>query len=259
MIPMNIDISGLLSQFSFSEKEVKDFSRLVLDMAANRYEKIWNDKIKNELNSTRSTYQESMKIIRPDDYSVIFELEGKGVGKLALMIEDGASAFDLKEGFKKSSKAKNPGQPNWYLTVPFRIATPEAIAESMAFSGRMTDPIYKIAKEKGKVSFNDLPQENRELGVRAKINVPETVMPKYKQEAYTHKSPIFEGITKGTKQYHGQYGTFRRVSDNSDKNSWIHKGFEKKDLMGRSLTELGGEIQEILNTARREFLDIKFE
>lgn len=259
MIPLTIDISALVRQFSFTKSEARDMAMLVLDMMVERYESIWNDKVKSELNSTRQAYMRSMNVIRVDDYNVIFELEGKGTGRLAMMIEEGASAFDIKEGFKNSPKAKRKSDGGWFLTVPFRISTPDALAESAVFSGRMTKAIHKIAKEKGSVQYQDLPTEHRTLGMRPEISSQNTLLPKYKREAYSHKSPIFEGIARSTMPQHSHYNTFRRVSDKSEPSSWIHKGFEQRDFMGKSLNELSLEVDEIVNTARREFLDAKFE
>lgn len=258
MLPVIIDISGLVAQFSFSQDEVKSLSRLVLKKISDRYMQLWEEKAKKELHQTRSVYMSGMRQRFLSDSVVEFEMEGKGASKLGLMIETGANAFDIKEGFRKSKKAKNPGTPEWYLTIPFRIATADAIAESTIFSGKMTEQIQNLVKEKGTLSASDLPAEYQTKGIRPEISQTKVTLPKEKLSEYEHKNPIFEGLQKGTKQYHGQYNTFRRVSENSALNSWIHKGFSKKDFMGKTLSEMEKEFPELINSARKEFLDAKF-
>ena len=75
-------------------------------------------------------------------------------GVLPTMIENGASAFDMKEGFRKSQKAvltvpvyNKKGalvkEGGWYLTVPFRIGVPGTLGQA-GFSGAMPQEIYDL-------------------------------------------------------------------------------------------------------------------
>jgi hypothetical protein len=55
---------------------------------------------------------------------------------------------------------------------------------------------------------------------------------------YTHKNAIYEGLRKSLDSIGNvSYESFRRVSENSDPNSWEHPGIEEKDLAGRALSE----------------------
>ena len=69
------------------------------------------------------------------------------------MLEQGATPFDIKEGFKKSPKARHtiakynkkgkiisPGG-QWYLTVPFRIGVPGTLGQA-GFSGEMPTEMF---------------------------------------------------------------------------------------------------------------------
>ena len=259
MVPIQIDISGLVAQFQFSKEETRGFSRFLLDRLGREYMEIWENKVNDGLGSTRAAYKSGMKFSFLDDFNIEFELDGKGQSKLGLMIERGADAFDIKEGFRNSPKAKNPGQPDWYLTVPFRLATPEALAESSAFSGRMPKSIHQIAKQKGQVTNSDLPKEFQTLGVRPELNVSQNILSAEKQAEYTHKSPIYEGIQRSMMERHSHYTSFRRVSGKSEPNSWIHKGFEERDFMGKSLQDLSNNLNDIIDLAREQFIDSKFE
>jgi len=252
MVPIMIDISPLVNKLRFSEEEVKGLSKAILDRISSRYMYLWEKNVDDNLKSTRAFYKAGMKWYYEDDFNVVFELEGKGVSKLGLMLERGVDAYDLKEGFKKSSNAKNQGQPNWYLTVQFRMATSDAIAESSVFAGVMPKLIYNLAKKEGSVTKSNIPDEFNKLNVRQEIKGSSMV--DNKTAAYTHKNPIHEGITKTS----GGYVSFRRVSGNSDQNSWIHKGFQKRGFMGASLEQLSGEIAGIVDLAEKEFLNLKF-
>ena len=259
MLPITIDVTAFVKKFEFSNEEIKSFSKFLLGRIGREYMEIWDKKVNENLKSTRVAYKSGMKFSFIDDYNIMFELEGKGQAKLGLMIERGADAFDIKEGFKKSPKAIRPNSPDWYITIPFRHATPEALAESTAFSGNMPKPIHMIAKTEGKTTMSNLPAEFRTLGVRPELNVPETVLPKEKQAEYTHKSPIYEGIQRSTMLKHHSYTSFRRVSGKSESNSWIHKGFQQRDFMGKSANELSMKLNNLISLAREKFLDEKFK
>ena len=256
MLEIQIDINPLVQSLSLSKEEVDSLGKMVLDKVGDAYKDKWIKQVTNNLKSTRNGYLTSMDSQYVDDFNLEFILSGKGdLGKLSMMIEEGASPFDIKKGMKNSPKAENPGKDNWYITIPFKQATPEALAESPIFAGKSTERVYEIAKENAgtPVTYEQLPQENREKGYRAKIQTGQTVIPKY-----DHKAPIFEGLMKSTKPKHEGYVTFRRISEKSDDNSWIHKGFSPHKFMEKALQDLEPELEGIENQAMNEFLDIKF-
>jgi hypothetical protein len=56
--------------------------------------------------------------------------------------------------------------------------------------------------------------------------------------AYTHKNSIYEGLRKSVDRAGNTgYESFRRVSDNSDKNSWEHPGIDAIDIAGKTMNE----------------------
>ena len=78
---------------------------------------------------------------------------------------------------------------------------------------------------------------------------------------YSHKHSIYEGlhrrdISSTEKENRGGYFTFRRVSDKSEANSWIHPGFEPLKLMEKSLSEL--RLDYIVDMSIDKFLTLKF-
>ena len=167
------------------------------------------------------------------------------VGTLANMIEQGASAFDMKDGFRRSQKAKE-GKKGWYLTIPFRWGTPTALAENEAFSSKMDTPLYDIAKDRGgaRITTEEIKDSQSTFGV---INRRETITENYgtlsmnKRSAYEHKFPTGAGVQKDLSPYQvavqGSYVSFRRVSQASAENSWIFPGLEARNFMPKALYE----------------------
>lgn len=249
--PVIIDISGTVNEFLLSEEETKSLSRFVLSNISDEYMRVWERNIDSSLKSTRSEYRRAIFTEQPDDYSMVFGMTPTK-SKLAMMLEDGASQFDIKSGFEQSDKkhAKKDGS-GWYLTVPFRWATSEAVAESMVFSNQMPEDIEKLVKTTARpLKLSDLPSNY----IIDHINQRSSV-------GYAHKHSIYEGlhrrdISSTNKENRGGYFTFRRVSDKSEANSWIHPGFEPLKLMEKSLSEL--RLDYIVDKSIDNFLTMKF-
>jgi len=245
--PILIDLSGVIDEFILTEQETKDLSRYVLSNISDEYMRHWENNIDNSLKSTRSEYKRAIFTDQPDDYSMVFGMTPTK-SKLGMMLEEGASDFDIKEGFKKSSKKKQKKDGGWYLTVPFRHATSEAVAESAIFSSKMPKEIEKLVKTIDRpLKLTDLPEGYRERRVS--------------RAGYSHKAAIYEGlhrrdISSSEKENRGGYFTFRRVSDKSESNSWKHPGFEPLNLMEKSLIDT--PIDRIVDRSIDQFLTTKF-
>lgn len=246
--PVIIDLSGVVNEFILDENETKSLSRYVLSNISDEYMRVWERNINNSLHSTRSRYREAIFTEQPDDYSMVFGMTPTK-SKLAMMLEDGASQWDIKSGFENSSKkhTKKDGS-GWYLTVPFRWATSEAVAESMTFVNKMPKDIEKLVKTTGRpLKLSDLPSQYRDVRTSS--------------VGYRHRASIYEGlqrrdISSTEKENRGGYFTFRRVSDKSEANSWIHPGFEPLKLMEKSLSEL--RLDYIVDESIDKFLTMKF-
>ena len=249
--PVIIDLSGVIDEFFLDENETKAMSRYVLSNISDEYMRVWERNIDGSLHSTRSEYRRAIFTEQPDDFSMVFGMTPTK-SKLAMMLEDGASRYDLKEGFGNSSKIKfKKSGMGWYLTIPFRWATSEAVAESMVFSNQMPEDIEKLVKTTAKpLKLSDLPSNY----IIDHINSRNII-------GYAHKNSIYEGlhrqdISSTNKENRGGYFTFRRVSDKSEANSWIHPGFEPLKLMERSLSEL--RFDYIVDMSIDKFLTLKF-
>ena len=244
--PIYIDLSGTINEFLLDEEEIKSLSRFVLSRIGREYEQNWEKQINDNLHQTKKEYLQAIDVLYPDDFSLIYRLTDRK-SKVPLMIEDGASEFDIKEGFEKSTKKKIKSNGGWYITVPFRHATPEAVAESAIFSSRMTEELENIVKTSANpLKLSDLPVGFREV--------------KTSRVGYKHNAPIYQGLHRrdiGTgNENRGGYYTFRRVSDKSDENSWIHTGFIARKLMDKALSDTN--IDYIFDKAVDDFLTKKF-
>lgn len=247
MIPISIDISDTVEEFVLSQEETDSLRLYVLDRVLTDFTEKWQDEIKNNLHSTRKEYLRGIfQETYGDDFEVVIGLTPRQ-SRLAMMIEEGSNEFDEKEGFENSDKKKIGKNGNWYITVPFRLATSEALGESEIFSGKMPKPIEKLAKNLGpkeSIKLDNIPKELQGLGKNA-------------TSGYTHKFNIYEGLQRvesgsGANEKRGQYMNFRRISENSDPASWIHPGFEARGLMDKALEST--DIGNVVDAAIDEFL-----
>lgn len=254
MIPIHLDLSEVVAEFSLTGEQATELGASIISRIVTEYTNKWEDIVDKKLRQTRKIYKRAMYVDRISPTEVIFGLSG-GEDGLALALEEGKDAYDEKPYFAASPKRKTKKLGNgWYLTVPFRHATPEAVAESGIFQSVLPKEVYDIAKQNAgaPVTTAQLPPQFAQLGQRAEIKTAQGVIP-----SYTHKSPKYEGLVRlnisSTKsEDRGGYFTFRRVSDTSDLLSWIHPGFEAHKFMDKALDE--AQIETVASMAIDEFL-----
>lgn len=260
ILPIIVDISSIVENYSsVTEDQINTMlDGIAKGLAANFARKL-EENAANTLKQTKRRYINAVKLVDSG------KLEGTVVldyskDPLVKMLEEGASSFDMKASFLNSPKVKIGKKGGKYLTIPFRWATPDAIGESDAFVGHMPDEVYEIAKEKetiipvsgggtrsAGISINELPAQFQIKKVRPIIKDSKG---KKMFDAYQHKNSIYEGITKQNDSVTGQntYHSFRRVSEKSDKDSWIHPGIERYNLIQKTLdgfdteSEIGNQL-----------------
>lgn len=235
MIPINIDISSLIEEFSLDENQTLMIGTTIIDRVAQEYSYRWKNLIDKELKSSRNEYLRGIFIERVNPTEIIFGLSNRE-SSLPLSIEEGHGPWDEKPFLLGSLKAKRTKDGKPFLTVPFRHATPQAIAEAGIFSSIMPQDVYQLAKNSPMpLKRSQLPESQQIPGVRKEINIPGLKVPEY-----IHKAAKYEGLVRveassSENENRGQYMTFRRVSDNSDPNSWFNGGIIAKRLMDRAL------------------------
>jgi len=147
-------------------------------------------------------------------------------------VEQGASPFNMKEGFQKSAKKHMTASGGWYLSIPFRFAAATSLGESSVFSGKLPPEVYHEVKKNNiinKSNILNIPTALTQPTVRKTVTIKRATF-----EQYTAKSSIFLGLQKTTKTYESAsqntYTSFRRVSDKSDNEAFIHPGITARNL-----------------------------
>lgn len=246
-IKISVDLSDNFDEFIITKEQAHAMTESALEDITNSFISAWKAEAKQALKGTRQDYVNSIKRIDKGRFEKAVVL----VGQFNNMLEMGCSPFDMKAGFMKSTKKKIKADGGWYLTIPFRFATPNALGESSVFSGKLPQEIYAIAKklsptteskQGGTLSLQDIPKSLQSIGVRKAVGG-------FGQ--YEHKNNIYEGLQRNEKTYEkstqSTYTTFRRVSDKSNALAWIHSGIKAYDLANRALDSL--DIETIVDNA----------
>jgi hypothetical protein len=250
LIPIHIDTSDLASEFNLSQQDIEDMIDNTVKAVSLDYYRRWGLKASQNLKSTRSRYLDSLILV--DEGRMKGAVILRDDDPLVMMLEEGASEFDMKEGFAKSSKRKMKADGGWYMTIPMRYSTPSALGESEIFSGALPPAIYEKIKSadvniqsgsgmrSAGLKLEDIPTQYQEKTTRSSI--PKSRLMQAREE-YISKSSPYEGLVKMKDSGTGQssYMKFRRVSDKSSENSWIHSGLEQRHFAEQAMTELNIE------------------
>lgn len=206
----------------------------------NRFAQEWENEANRSLKASREEYVGNL--------IVVDEGFAKGAvmltGWLPNAVEQGLEPYDMKEGLLEGPNAKVGKDGNRYNTVPFRHGVPGSQPENFN-GGIMPAEIHSIVKAKPMnepVTSKELPKE---------YSQPKVHVIKREAKEYTHKSPIYEGLSKRKDSVTGQnsYVTFRRVSDNSDPDSWVNNGIEARHIADKVMAsfDIPNEMSRILN------------
>lgn len=264
MNPITIDLSGLKGQFGIDDKTLDQLTETCVKAVTAAIYANWEALAKKKLKSTREEYIQNIIHVDKGRFNKQIIL----TGVVPNMVEQGASAFDIKEGFRKSPKVRYTipvygkkgnmlrSGGDWYLTIPFRIGVPGTLGQA-GFTGQMPQEVYDIMRKRGNriaLRADEIPAPYNIPQSRAAIQAtPQN--PYYAQ--YTHKSSIYEGLTKRTAQYgktaQNTYGTFRRAGANSDPLSWIHKGISAYRLADEAVKIT--DVDTIVENEVTTFLD----
>jgi hypothetical protein len=246
MIPVFVDLRGVVDEFSLSRQQVEGMLNYTVKEVTAEFARNWDAEARQGLNSTRNTFSQSLVVVDTGKLKGAVML----VGQFPNMLEDGAGAWDMKAGFMASPKKKMvrraDGSMGWYLTIPFRFATPGALGESSIFSARMPEQVYAVAKDQpttvpirggtrsAGLTVNQLPQGFNMPSTRPAVS---NIATSQTFDEYQHKTSIFAGIQKVNDKETGQnrYISFRRVSDQSDPNAFVHTGIRAGHFAEKAL------------------------
>ena len=261
IVPISINLDDL-QQFSLTREETEGIVDYTIKEITAKFAEQWEATAREELHQTRDRYISNLFVVDSGRMQGMVILD-YSKDPLIKGLEEGLSSFDEKIGFENSPKKKVTKSGGWYLTIPFKIGTPDAIGEGSGFSFNMSSEVYPIIQSKpvdsqGKatLTLKEIPASQAIPQTRAAINA----IPTSKAfEAYTHKTSVNQGIVKTVDSVTGQssYNSFRRVSDKSDPNAFIHPGIPAKNLAELSLskfeTTLDTELSKIVDAALDNF------
>lgn len=249
MVVIQIDPSSIVDRFDLSQDDINDLLDYTVKEVTARFAHELENEAYRTLKSGRSEYISNINVVD----------EGFAAGSVVITgflpnaMEKGMAPYDMKPGFLNGPNAKD-GVNGKYNTIPFSFGTPGAKEENFT-GGIMPQEVYDIAKDKpiikGETHSAGITKE--ELPLKFQEPQVKTIqLPKSKSFAeYQHKNSIYEGIRKEKDNVTGQnrYQSFRRVSENSDPNSFIHPGFEAVNLVDKTLAEFDvpAEIGKILD------------
>ncbi len=241
MQPVKIDISELVGAFDVSREEVEGFSSALVKRMASRFVYDLRSEANSRLRKTRETYKRGIIMTPAGGGAVMVEL----IGFLPNAVEAGLSPFDMKIGFAQSEKAVRKLDGGWYLTIPLGHASSGALGEAETLGDPMPESVWQVAKKLGA-------GQSLQSGLAAKGKRDKIIMKSKVFEEYVHKSDKYAGMRKSSKTGHAGYTTFRRVSDKSDNDSFIHSGIDAHNLFESAFNETN--ILHEIDLARDEFL-----
>lgn len=221
----------LVEDLLLSESQVKDLIDFSIKEITAAFAREWEKTANEKLVTSRNEYVQSLIVID----------EGYGQGAVMLRgwlpnaVESGLSEFDMKETLLNGPNAKTTKKGTKFNTVPFSHGTPGSLVENFN-GGILPVEVYQVIKKQPvdkPLTKEQLPQQFQEVKT---VNIGEPEAKNFRQ--YTHKASIYEGLVKSKDKVTGQntYDTFRRVSDNSDANSWLHPGIEAHNLAEQTLS-----------------------
>lgn len=263
--PIEIDLNGLSGQFGLTAQQIDELTETCVQLVTQAVYNEWESLAKQELHSTLPEYLHNLNIVDKGRFQKQIIL----TGELPEMVEEGASPFDLKEGFKQSKYVKytlpvynRKGKMvykggDWYLTIPFRQGTPGIVGQA-GFANEMPKEIYALMVHRAAnspLTKAEIPSPYHIPQSRAAIYDESTGKLVYGE--YRHKASIYEGLTKKSAAYgktiQNIYKSFRRAGANSDPLSWIHKGIKARNLAPKAVERVN--VEQIVENAVLQFLD----
>jgi hypothetical protein len=207
----------------------------------------WSQLANDNLNTTREQYIRGLVMQGGQSNRNTGSISLKGI--VPNMLEAGASAWDMKEGFAKSDKKKFNKNGEWYLTIPL---TDQSKNISILINQQLLQELFQIINEAPDVSVGSTSTQSSGFAasqsfLKNKSSIPTSTMmtsinqvfDMYKQKSQIRDSNPSPASRSGNVQ-------FRRVGQNSDPSSWIHKGLQARNFKDKALARFVTEQQDRL-------------
>lgn len=204
------------------------------------------ENVESDLNRSAQDYIDAIRI---NESSNVISVKLDSSSTIANALESGSDPYDMKPYFLNSSKVKYSKEGVKYMTVPLKWATTSSKGVGKGFANKMSRSVYDEVRKQGSISSNS--KHSKKIFSRNPIvNAEGEVL--YKE--YKHKASVTQGIKKipqgGNRS---SYYSFRTISENSDPNAFIHKGFQAHNFFEKTLQEL--DIERLASQAfNREIL-----
>lgn len=170
----------------------------------------WVQMAQETFHTTAQDYVQGIQPVRLESRQASIDLVSGDTGRASLvkMLEIGAPSYDLKIGLLRGKDTN---------TVPFRHGTPG--------TSRMIPMPKDIYGAMKKAAFNQRIEQTKKGPAAIEAHPPTT-----SRTGYQRGASIYSGMQKLGKQGSARYQTFRSVSKKSPTESWMHPGFEAKNL-----------------------------
>lgn len=256
MLDFLVDTNDLAIEFSLSKNEVDDLVEYCVEEVTSEVFRYWSVEAKQNLSSTRDQYLNALSIENISRTTKAIFLNP--THWLPNAIEQGASSFDMKKGFLTSNRVKYTKNGTPYLTIAFRFTTPETLGENSLFSGVLPTTVFssiqRAEKERGRGTDLRLSEIPKQYHIPVSNKLRATLKSKgYESVSRVAKmTSIYEGISR---QPNGSgYVNFRRVSLSSQRESWVHPGFDAKNFANAAESKVSVILPNIVDNAIDEFL-----
>lgn len=234
MIDLKIDIGNLNVEFNLSKERVDDLLEYTVGEVAVDFARKWETEA-NNLVKSRDEYKNAIQLESIDQFTKVVFLNPSSW--LANAVETGVESFDMKLGLLASPKAKINAEGKKYITIGFRFATAGSIGDNPLFAGVMPKAIQNLVQQ----NENENPEQQANSGlpfskIPAQYQIPEssTLRKMMKSEAFTKleqgtkMTSLYTGIKRNEKG--SGYVMFRRVSENSADDKFIHPGIVARNF-----------------------------
>lgn len=234
-----VDLSRLET---FAEHMDADWPQQLVQSVASRAHRRWVQLIGEKLQTSQLAYRQALHVPEMDGQGrVIISLGGED-GRFAVMVEEGADAYDLHDTILKGRD---------YAAVPFRhkgadsgYASPGTPAGRQFIASQGKEEALKIGRRVMRQARKLQPYQpgTRQFGTRLKAGLA----PQLKEH---HTTDIFAGLARiresNKKGAASTYLTWRAISkSNQDGTKWMHPGIKAKRL----LDIVVADIEEIANS-----------
>lgn len=248
IVPVSINADDLEKAFQLTQQQSRALVTTVVQSLGLAAQREWVDLAEQHSVSMGARYRNGVQIF-DTRWNVV---EVALVGGLVNSMEVGKQPWDMKPFYANSGKRKMSKKGGWYVTVPFRWATPSAIGDNDVFTGKLPLEVYRAVNDQGgKLTQSTVPAPFDAIQTRpTRINTETGQI----FSSYAHQASIYAGLKKQTDPQTGQssYRSWRRISSKSDTSSWIHPGFQALNFKDKVVENI--DVEQIVGNAIDDFV-----